>query len=132
MASSDKKKTQQFLLEFVQDLVTDSPHAGVQLRETLGLAACLYLSPGPHHNLDHTHNPSLDQALLSKTSYLLEALYDINLLEEEVLLTWYEKGSKQKAGSKVRGAAEPFVKWLKEAEVEEDSDGDVDLEAIDE
>ena len=132
MASSDKKKTQQFLLEFVQDLVTDSPHAGVQLRETLGLAACLYLSPGPHHNLDHTHNPSLDQALLSKTSYLLEALYGINLLEEEVLLTWYEKGSKQKAGSKVRGAAEPFVKWLKEAEVEEDSDGDVDLEAIDE
>ena len=128
MASSDKKKTQQFLLEFVQDLVTDSPHAGVQLRETLGLAACLYLSPEPDHNPD----PNLDKALLSKTSYLLEALYDINLLEEEVILTWYEKSSKQKAGRKVRGAAEPFVNWLKEAEVEEDSDDEVDLEAIDE
>jgi hypothetical protein len=29
-ASNDKKKTQQFLLEFVQDLVTDSPHAEVR------------------------------------------------------------------------------------------------------
>ena len=53
-ASSDKKKTQQFLLEFMQDLVTDSPHAGVQLREMLGLAACLYLSPEPDYNPDYT------------------------------------------------------------------------------
>ena len=33
-ASSEKKKTQQFLLEFVQDLVTDSPHADVRFRKT--------------------------------------------------------------------------------------------------
>ena len=33
-ASSEKKKTQQFLLEFVQDLVTDSPHADVRFLKT--------------------------------------------------------------------------------------------------
>ena len=33
-ASSEKKKTQQFLLEFVQDLVTDSRHRDVRFRKT--------------------------------------------------------------------------------------------------
>ncbi|GJP51904.1 hypothetical protein CLOM_g11032 [Closterium sp. NIES-68] len=57
---------------------------------------------------------------------ILKALYDEDILEEDVILEWHENGTndmldKEQAAS-ARKLAEPFVKWLKEAEADEEDD----------
>lgn len=60
--------------------------------------------------------------LISKIPHILKEMYDADLLEEEVIISWSEKASKKYVSKdlakEIRVKAEPFIKWLKEAEEE--------------
>lgn len=73
--------------------------------------------------------------LLPKVPGILKLFYDTDILEEKVLLDWAEKGSRKyvskELSQEIHSRAEPFIKWLREAEEEEsesESEDDDDLE----
>ena len=67
---------------------------------------------------------------------ILKKFYDEDILDEEVILEWAKKVSKKyvskELSEQIHKKAEPFVKWLKEAEEESDEsdegESDVELE----
>ncbi|EGF77070.1 hypothetical protein BATDEDRAFT_37464 [Batrachochytrium dendrobatidis JAM81] len=63
--------------------------------------------------------------LLPKVALILKALYDVDLVEEDVVLAWGDKPSKKyvdrKISKDIRAKAEPFLNWLREAD-EDNSD----------
>merc|ERR1712168_251705 len=63
--------------------------------------------------------------LMNKVPHILKSFYEEDIIEEEVLFEWAKKVSK-KTAAKIHEKAQPFIKWLKEAESEsesEDEDG---------
>lgn len=74
--------------------------------------------------------------LLPKVPLIFKTLYDEDILDEEVLLEWDSKVSKKyvskELSTDIHAKAEPFIKWLKEAEEEEseeeESEDDVEIE----
>uniref|UniRef100_A0A3B3BBT3 Eukaryotic translation initiation factor 5 n=1 Tax=Oryzias melastigma TaxID=30732 RepID=A0A3B3BBT3_ORYME len=71
--------------------------------------------------------------LLPRVAIILKDLYDADLLEEDVILSWAEKVSKKyvskELAKEIHAKAAPFVKWLKEAE--EESEGSEEEEEED-
>lgn len=70
--------------------------------------------------------------LLTKTASILNALYDNDIVSEEVFFSWFEKPSKKyvsmEVARDVREKAKKFIVWLREAEEEEDDEEDDDEE----
>jgi len=74
-------------------------------------------------------------SLMPKVAHIFKLFYDIDILEEEVILDWDKKVSKKyvtkEVSQEIHNKASPFITWLKEAEEEEeddDSDEDDDVE----
>jgi translation initiation factor 5 len=67
-----------------------------------------------------------DKNVLNKVVKILKEYYDHELVSEEVITKWGTKASKKyvdlSTSKKVRKAAEPFIRWLQEAEEESDDD----------
>lgn len=70
------------------------------------------------------------ETLISKTPVILKALYDNDIVEEEVLIEWGKKVSKKyvdkDVAADIHAKAQPFLKWLAEAEEEESSEEEDD------
>jgi hypothetical protein len=47
-------------------------------------------------------------------------LYDVDLLEEEVIVAWYEEAEEEASLQPLRDDMKKFVDWLNEAEEESD------------
>jgi translation initiation factor 5 len=64
--------------------------------------------------------------MFDKVVKILQLYYHHDLISEEVATKWGSKASKKyvdlSTSKKVRKAAEPFIKWLEEAEEEESDD----------
>ncbi|XP_029585858.1 eukaryotic translation initiation factor 5 [Salmo trutta] len=74
--------------------------------------------------------------LLPRVPVVLKDLYDADLVEEDVILSWAEKVSKKyvskELAKEIHARASPFIRWLKEAEEESEEDSEVEEEEDDE
>jgi hypothetical protein len=63
-----------------------------------------------------------DSRLLKLFAETLRALYAADLVGEDAVMHWYRRGSHPKGRNVFLKDAEPFIKWLEEAEEEDDEE----------
>ena len=70
-----------------------------------------------------------DPSQVKETPKVLKALYDMDIVEEEVILAWAKKaaiaeplGVKPEQAAECRAAAKPVIDWLEEADEESDDE----------
>ena len=63
-----------------------------------------------------------DSKLLKLFSDVVRVLYDHDIVAEDTIVWWYKKGSVAKGRNVFLRDIEPFIKWLEEAEEEEEED----------
>ena len=63
-----------------------------------------------------------DSRLLKLFSDIIKVLYDVDIIGEDAIKFWYSKGSNPKGRNVFLKDLEPMVKWLDEAEEEEEEE----------
>lgn len=63
-----------------------------------------------------------DSKLLKQFKDIVRVLYQLDVMGEDTIMWWYNKGSHTKGRNVFLKDIEPFIKWLQEAEEEEDDD----------
>jgi len=74
--------------------------------------------------------------LMPKVAHIFKLFYDLDIIEEEVLLEWASKGPskkyvKKEVSKEIHEKAKAFIEWLRDAEEEESSeDEDDELDVV--
>jgi len=72
--------------------------------------------------------------LIPKVAHILKTFYDLDLVEEDILIDWGAKVSKKyvskEISEKIHAKAKPFIDWLKTADEESEEDEDDDVEVV--
>ncbi|KAI2805954.1 hypothetical protein RDWZM_009403 [Blomia tropicalis] len=65
-------------------------------------------------------------ALLPRVAIILKTFYELDILDEKVILEWAskKKSAAKQLAAQIHEKAQPFIKWLKEAESESDSESE--------
>nr|CAG4641677.1 EOG090X05QT [Eurycercus lamellatus] len=70
--------------------------------------------------------------LLPKVAHILKGLYELDLVDEEIIIEWGGKPSRKyvskELSADILAKAQPFITWLKEAEEESEDSDDSDVE----
>jgi len=72
--------------------------------------------------------------LLTRVMHMFNALYELDIVEEDAFVSWGEKVSKKyvsrELSQKIHDAATPFLKWLDEAESDSEEEEDAIAEDV--
>jgi len=89
-----------------------------------------YLLGGLEQLIGNVHH----DALVPKVPLILKTFYDLDILDEEVILEWASKVSKKyvskDVAKEIHEKASPFIKWLSEAEEESSEEEEDEVEIV--
>ncbi|KAF7638506.1 W2 domain-containing protein [Meloidogyne graminicola] len=113
---------------FTEDLVQQ-----IKFYRNLLLRFCMNDAKAQRHLLGGIEQKvfSKKDVLLPKTAHIIKALYDNDICDEEVLISWGKKPSskyvKKDFAKEMIKVAQPVLVWLEEAEEDSESDENEDL-----